>query len=81
MEGGGCCPRGRGKAVAQELGGSGHTKPSWARILSISPIEHQREGEAATCTGGGESSSGGVKILQGSGNEATGSLDKMGERG
>jgi len=36
-------------------------------ILSNSPIEHQREGEVAPCSRGGESSCGGDKIMQGMG--------------
>src|SRR4029434_657942 len=73
--------RGRCKAASQAPGGSGHTRSSRARILSNSPNEHQGEGRATTCSGGGESSSGGDENLQGSGNEATGSLGEMRECG
>ena len=81
MEGRGSSSRGRCKAASQEPGGSGHTRSIRARILSNSPNEHQGEGRATTCSGGGESSSGGDENLQGSGNEATGSFDEMGECG
>ena len=61
---------GRGNDVSNKH--RAHTKQSWARLLSNSPSEQQCKGRVAPCSGGGESCSG---------NEATGSLDKKGERG
>lgn len=69
MEGRGLCPRIRGKVASQESCGTGHTRRCRPGFLSNSPVEHQREEEEAPRTRGGESCSGGDKILQGCGVE------------
>jgi hypothetical protein len=58
VEGRGRSSRGLGKDASKEHGGSGHTWQNWARLLSNSPNEQQREGRAPPCSGGGESCSG-----------------------
>lgn len=64
--------------TSQKAGGSGDSTQSWTGIFSKPPHwHHQREGEAIPSPGGSESSGGGGKDLQNSGNGPTGSMDQV----